>query len=81
MMISKPRRLLALAPVIFSLMLFEIPAEIGPAIVGTFLLGIPYWLAWWLSDGFASVRLGDPNYQDPYQHYFKLQQYFGDASY
>lgn len=54
---SKRRWLLWLpaAPVLFGASdLAELPA----LVVGGAVLSIPYWLAWWLSDGFTNVVLG-----------------------
>ena len=31
---------------------------IGPWVVLAVLFGVPFALAWWLSDGFATVRIG-----------------------
>lgn len=36
------------------------PAHLPAFLVGGALLSAPYWLAWWLSDGFATVSLGAP---------------------
>lgn len=57
-MISRPRRFLALLPIIVSFMLWDIVEDIGPALMGCLLFGTPYWLAWWLSDGFIDIKLG-----------------------
>lgn len=57
-MISRPRRFLALLPFIFWLTQCDTWAEILPMMVGGFFVSIPYLLAWWLSDGFATVKFG-----------------------
>lgn len=51
---SRSRRLLALAPVVAAFAFSDKTlASFGMMLVGGLIFWIPYWLAWWLSDGFS----------------------------
>ena len=55
-MITRTGKLLALAPVAASFLLSDKTlASFGVMLVGGMVFWIPYWLAWWLSDGFAGM--------------------------
>lgn len=52
-MMSRPRKLLALAPLLAAFLFSDKTlASFSVMLVGGMILWIPYWLAWWLSDGF-----------------------------
>ena len=54
-MITRTGKLLALAPVAASFLLSDKTlASFGVMLVGGMVFWIPYWLAWWLSDGFIA---------------------------
>lgn len=59
------RRLLALPPFIFLLLLCDTWAEVLPMMIGGLFITIPYLLAWWLSDGFANVKFGSSDGYHP----------------
>lgn len=54
-MITRTGKLLALVPVVASFLLSDKTlASFGVMLGGGMILWIPYWLAWWLSDGFIA---------------------------
>jgi hypothetical protein len=53
-MISRPRRLLGLLPVAAAWLLSDATtASFVTMLTGGLVFWVPYWLAWWLSDGFS----------------------------
>jgi len=56
---SRYRRLAAALPLLFSALMSEGSWHgFVVAAFGGLVFWVPYWLAWWLSDGFASVQIG-----------------------
>lgn len=61
-MISRPRKLLALAPIAAAWLLSDkTVSSFFVMLVGGLVIWVPYWLAWWLSDGFSD-GFGDGYY-------------------
>ena len=65
--ISRPRKLLALLPILVAFWLSDKTGlSFFQMLVGGLVLWVPYWLAWWLSDGFAIVRVGSAPMDDDF---------------
>ena len=65
--ISRPRKLLALLPFLVAFWLSDTTVlSFFQMLVGGLVLWVPYWLAWWLSDGFATVRIGSGPMDDDF---------------
>ena len=64
-MISRPRKLLGLVPVVAAWVLSDKTASSFLAmLVGGLVVWVPYWLAWWLSDGFSGFSIGSAPFDD-----------------
>ncbi|MGP8438175.1 hypothetical protein ACT2FY_09535 [Paraburkholderia fungorum] len=64
-MMSRPRKLLGLVPFAAAWLLSDKTASsFFVMLVGGFVFWVPYWLAWWLSDGFSSVSIGSAPFDD-----------------
>jgi hypothetical protein len=58
---------------------------VGPWLVGAVMFGLPVWLAWWLSDGFAGWEWAEsspvsyrPGY-NPYTGHYGIVAYNSDT--
>lgn len=82
-MMSRPRKLLALVPVVAAFLFSDKTlASFGVMLVGGMILWIPYWLAWWLSDGF-SIFSGPGSFETDGTgfHHDSSAQRLGDGMY
>ena len=82
---TRSRKLLALLPLIAAFFLSDKTLDsFGVAVVGGMFLWIPYWLAWWLSDGFVGffdsygvARSDDPRRVDDDAFPDRFNEYSG----
>ncbi|MBO0501499.1 hypothetical protein J1C51_22265 [Chromobacterium haemolyticum] len=64
-MISRPRKLLGLVPFAAAWLLSDKTASsFLVMLVGGLVIWVPYWLAWWLSDGFSIFNGPAPGIDD-----------------
>lgn len=63
--ISQPRKLLGLLPFVAAFLpSYKNILSFLQMFVGGLVLWVPYWLAWWLSDGFCTVSVGPAPFAD-----------------